>query len=110
VTDPVIQEFSARFLIGELIIHKRFDYRGVISDIDPVFNLSEEWYETVARSRPPKDQPWYQVLVHQSGLLTYVAEQHLQSDPSDEAIQHPMISEFFSGFHNGRYIQENPLH
>ena len=49
-----------------IVHHKKFDYRGVIIDVDPVFMGTEEWYEEVARSRPPKDKPWYQVLVHNS--------------------------------------------
>ena len=48
---------NARFSIGNLVHHKLFDYRGVIVDVDPRLMLSDEWYETVARSRPPKDKP-----------------------------------------------------
>ena len=55
---------QAQFSIGDLVYHKLFDYRGVVVDVDPRLMLSEEWYEAVARSRPPKDQPWYRVLVH----------------------------------------------
>ena len=57
--DPIA---SADFSVGELILHKRFEYRGVVVDVDPTFQLSEEWYDQVARSRPPKDAPWYHVL------------------------------------------------
>jgi heat shock protein HspQ len=52
--------------------------------------LSDEWYETVARSRPPKDQPWYRVLVHNSANETYVAERNLELDASEEPVRHPM--------------------
>jgi heat shock protein HspQ len=54
---------EARLQVGQVVRHRLFDYRGVIYDVDPVFSLSEEWYEQMARSRPPKDQPWYHVLV-----------------------------------------------
>ena len=54
---------KAKFAIGELIHHRLFDYRGVVFDVDPDFQGTEEWYTRVARSRPPKDQPWYHVLV-----------------------------------------------
>ena len=43
---------------------------------------TDEWYEAVAKSRPPKNEPWYHVLVHQKGHQTYVAEQNLQPDPA----------------------------
>ena len=58
------QTSTAQFSVGDLVHHKLFDYRGVIVDVDPEFQLTEEWYETVARSKPPKDRPWYHVLVH----------------------------------------------
>ena len=48
-----------RFRVGQLIQHKLFDYRGVVFDVDATFQGSAEWYETMARSRPPKDRPWY---------------------------------------------------
>ena len=54
---------QADFHIGQLVLHAKFGYRGVVFDVDPVFQLSDEWYEQVARSRPPKDRPWYHVLV-----------------------------------------------
>jgi hypothetical protein len=57
---------NACFSIGDFVHQKLFDYRGVIVDVDPQMMLSDEWYEAVARSRPPKDQTWYRVLVHNS--------------------------------------------
>ena len=32
----------ARFAIGEVVRHRMFDFRGVIFDVDPVFNNSDE--------------------------------------------------------------------
>lgn len=99
----VIPIHRARFSVGELIHHRLFDYRGVIFDVDPNFQLSEEWYETVARSRPPKDEPWYHVLVHGTDNTTYVAERNLESDTSGEPIAHPLVEKYFTGFEDGRY-------
>ncbi len=53
------------------------DYRGVIVDIDPYFQLTDEWYETVARSKPPKNEPRYHVLAHDAINLNYVAVRHI---------------------------------
>lgn len=94
---------SAKFFIGQLILHRKFDYRGVIVDVDPVFMGTEEWYQQVARSRPPKDRPWYRVLVHDGQQETYVAERHLAADPSGEPVVHPMIEQFFDRFEEGVY-------
>ena len=89
--------------IGQLVRHKLFYYRGVIYDVDPVFMLSDEWYELVAKSRPPKDEPWYRVLVNDSDHETYVAQRNLEADPTGEPIAHPAVSYYFSGFENGQY-------
>ena len=77
---------SADFSVGELIHHKRFEYRGVVVDVDPTFQLSDDWYDQVARSRPPKDAPWYHVLVHEAEHMTYVAERNLEPDTSGQPI------------------------
>jgi heat shock protein HspQ len=95
---------QAKFSVGDLVQHRLFDYRGVIVDVDPEFMLTEEWYEQVARSRPPKDQPWYRVLVHNGSDQTYVAERNLFPDLSAEPIVHPQLDEFFIGFVDGRYV------
>ena len=95
---------NARFFVGELIRHRLFDYRGVIIDVDPYFMLTDEWYELMAKSRPPKDRPWYRVLVHNSNHETYVAEQNLATYPEHEPVNHPDIDSYFEGFANGRYI------
>ncbi len=95
---------QARFGIGQLVHHVLFDYRGVVYDVDPTFAGSEEWYEQVARSRPPKNQPWYRVLVHEQGHVTYVAERNLEEDTSAEPIRHPATWQLFERFEDGVYV------
>jgi heat shock protein HspQ len=99
-----IEPTNAMFSIGDIIQHRLFDYRGVIVDVDARFMLSDEWYDQVARSRPPKDQPWYRVLVHSSNSETYVAERNLSLDMTSEPVDHPMLKSFFDDFVDGRYI------
>ena len=96
-----------QFAVGELVHHRLFDYRGVIVDVDPDFQATEEWYRAVAKSRPPKDKPWYHVLVHESFHTTYVAEMNLERDENRHPIEHPMVEQFFTRFENGRYFSEN---
>ena len=40
---------------------------------------------------PPKDEPWYHVLVDGSTQMTYVAERNLEADPDPGPIQHPLL-------------------
>lgn len=95
---------QARFSIGQCIYHRRFNYRGVIVDVDPEFSGPDEWYERVAQSRPPRNEPWYHVLVHDARDETYVAEQNLSEDSSLEPVNHPLLNEFFVDFEKGIYI------
>jgi heat shock protein HspQ len=95
---------QARFSVGELVYHRLFNYRGVVVDVDARFMLSDEWYDQVARSHPPKDQPWYRVLVHSSNDETYVAERNLTADINIEPVDHPLVKEFFEDFIDGRYV------
>lgn len=94
---------KAIFSVGDLVHHKLFDYRGVVVDVDPHMMQSDEWYEQVARSRPPRDKPWYRVLVHDAMHETYVAERNLEPDTSDAPIRHPLVDFFFSDFSDGHY-------
>lgn len=95
---------QARFGIGQIIWHLKFHYRGVIADVDPAFSLSEQWYQTVAKSRPPKDQPWYHVLVDGSDATTYVAERHLRLAEDARPVRHPQLEQHFSSFNGERYL------
>ena len=103
-------DHRARFHVGQLIHHKRFDYRGVIVDADATFQGTEEWYETMATSRPPKDRPWYHVLVDHAVHMTYVTEQNLEPDLSGEPIAHPLLDQFFDELRDGLYVRARSVH
>ena len=85
---------KAKYCIGQLIQHKLFDYRGIILSVDLEFKSTDEWYEAVAKSRPPKNEPWYHVLVHQAEHATYVAERNLEADSSSTPIEHPLVDQY----------------
>ena len=82
---------KAQFHIGQIVHHVLFDYRGAIFDVDQQFAQDDTWYDTMARSRPPKDKPWYQVLVDGATHTTYVAERNLEPDDSGQPIDHPLV-------------------
>lgn len=93
-----------KFYVGQIVHHRRFDYRGVIVDVDASFNGSDSWYDSVAKSRPPKDQPWYRVLVDGAEFETYVAERHLEQDGCSEPVKHPAVETHFCGYQDGQYL------
>ena len=102
---PTMNKIHCKFTIGQLIHHRRFDYRGVVYDVDATFQGSNDWYGQMAKSKPPKDQPWYHVLVHQSWQTTYVSERNLEEDTTEAPILHPLTEQFFTGFEKGCYLQ-----
>lgn len=95
---------EANFSVGQIVHHLRFDYRGVIIDVDPIFQGTDDWYEQMARSCPPKDEPWYHVLVDGQGMQTYVAERNLEADRSFSPIDHPEIPQYFEDVTDAGYI------
>ena len=95
---------NCKFSIGDIIHHLRFDYRGVIYDVDATFQGTEEWYNQMAKSKPPRDQPWYHVRGDQSASMTYVAERNQEAGSSSTPIEHPLVDQYFSQFKNGKYI------
>ncbi len=97
-------ESIAQFRPGQLIHHKLFEYRGVVFDVDPIFQGTDAWYEQMAQSRPPKGMPWYHVLVHDAAHTTYVAEQNLELDHSMEPVRHQLIGAYFDRFEKGAYV------
>jgi len=98
-----------KFKIGQVVQHLRFAYRGVVHDLHETFGQSDEWYEQVARSRPPKDKPWYCVLVNGGEHETYVAERHLEADTSGEPIKNPQLDDYFDEFRGDHYARTQNL-
>jgi len=96
----------ARFKLGQVVRHRRFAFRGVIFDIDPEFNNTEEWYQSIpAEVRPRKDQPFYHLFAENSETeyIAYVSEQNLLLDTSGEPVRHPQVAEVFERDSEGGY-------
>jgi len=56
------------------------------------------------RSKPPKDEPWYCVLVDGKVHVTYVAQRNLKPDGTNLTIVHPLLSDYFSEFDGSAYV------
>ena len=97
------------FHSGQIVEHVRFGYRGVVYHCDAEFSLTDEWYDQMAKSKPPKDQPWYGVLVDGSDSTTYVAQRNLMPSRNKDRIDHPDIIFYFEKFDGFEYIPR-PLH
>ncbi|WP_265518811.1 heat shock protein HspQ [Nitratireductor luteus] len=97
---------TAKFSIGQVVRHRMFPFRGVIFDVDPEFDNTEEWYEAIpAEVRPRKDQPFYHLLAEneETEYVAYVSEQNLLEDDSGVPVRHPQLFELFVETSDGRY-------
>jgi heat shock protein HspQ len=97
---------KAKFALGQVVRHRFYPFRGVVFDIDPVFNNSEDWWLAIpAEIRPVKDQPYYHLLAEnaETEYIAYVSEQNLLADESGVPLRHPQLGEFFVEEEDGRY-------
>src|SRR5690242_8058835 len=103
---------AAKYKIGQVVKHRVFPFRGVVFDIDPVFNNTEEWYQAIpAEVRPAKDQPFYHLFAEnaESEYIAYVSEQNLLPDNSEEPLRHPQVAEVFDRDDAGGYRPRHTL-
>lgn len=94
------------FCIGDVVRHRLYPFRGVIVDVDPEFDNTEEWYAAIPEDiRPEREQPFYYLLAENSETYysAYVSQQNLLSDIENGPVNHPDIDNVFDGFEEGRY-------
>lgn len=105
---------AAKFSLGQVVRHRVHPFRGVIFDVDPMFNNTNEWWESIPEeNRPAKDQPFYHLLAENetSYYVAYVSEQNLVMDDSGEPVDHPEVSAMFGALREGgRYDLDGRLH
>ena len=103
---------QARFAVGQVVRHRFYPFRGVIFDIDPEFDNTEEWWLSIPEDiRPHKEQPFYHLFAENSDseYIAYVSEQNLLPDTSGEPVRHPQISEVLKRDRQGNYRLRNTL-
>jgi heat shock protein HspQ len=97
---------SAKFAIGQVVKHRVFPFRGLIFDVDPEFDNTEEWWLSIPEDvRPSKDQPFYHLFAEnaENEYIAYVSEQNLLPDDSGEPLRNPLIQEMFVEGEGGHY-------
>jgi heat shock protein HspQ len=102
----------AKYTIGQVVRHRVYPFRGVVFDIDPLFNNTEEWYQSIpAEVRPHKDQPFYHLFAEnaETEYVAYVSEQNLLPDESGEPIRHAQVAEIFDRDDDGAYRRRDAL-
>jgi heat shock protein HspQ len=103
---------NAKFHIGQVVKHRIFPFRGVIFDVDPEFDNTEEWWNAIpADVRPRKDQPFYHLFAEnaETEYIAYVSEQNLLPDDDPLPIRHPQVRAVFDGPEHGVYRPRGPI-
>jgi heat shock protein HspQ len=59
---------------------------------------------TMAKTKPPRDRPWYHVLIDEFEHRTYVAERNLEPDPNPAPIRHPDVALHFERLKGDHYV------
>ena len=97
---------QAKYAVGQVVRHRFYPFRGVVFDIDPVFDNTEEWWESIPEDiRPHKQQPFYHLLAEnaETEYIAYVSEQNLLPDETGQPLRHPQLAELFTEDENGGY-------
>jgi heat shock protein HspQ len=105
-------ERTAKYSIGQVVKHRLHPFRGVVFDIDPEFNNTEEWWESIPKDRrPSKDQPYYHLFAEnaETEYIAYVSEQNLLPDTSGVPVRHPQVAEMFEQDERGAYRMHSLL-
>ena len=91
--------FLAKFHIGMAVRHRVYGFRGIIFDVDPEFDNTDEWYDSIPEDvRPRKDQPFYHLFAEtpeKVPYIAYVSEQNLVKDENPNPIHHPDLNKYF---------------
>ena len=97
---------TAKYGIGQVVRHRKYPFRGIIYDVDPVFSNTDEWWLAIPEEvRPHKDQPFYHLFAENADTeyVAYVSEQNLLPDTSGDPIRHPQVDEMFTRAQDGGY-------
>jgi heat shock protein HspQ len=92
--------------VGQVVRHRFYPFRGVVFDIDPEFDKTEEWWQSIPEDiRPHKQQPFYHLLAEnaETEYIAYVSEQNLLPDETGQPLRHPQLAELFTEDENGGY-------
>ncbi|NWR13229.1 FBX21 protein, partial [Paradoxornis webbianus] len=100
-----------KFRVGQVIIHRRFGYSGVIVGWDVKANTPEEQlqprYSPVEQNL--KGSPHYRILIHKANgfgkSTAYVPEEEITVIMGLE-VYHPDMETYFSGYDGSKYIMQ----
>ncbi len=99
---------TAKFNIGDVVVHTHQGYRAIVVDIDPLFQASGRYNPQACKRDFAQRNPWYRLLVDGSSQVTYVEECLLENDTSGQEINNPNLDSYL--VKRGGYYQSNSRH
>ncbi|NWR51490.1 FBX21 protein, partial [Regulus satrapa] len=101
-----------KYRVGQVIIHRRFGYSGVIVGWEVKANTPEEQlqprYPLVKQDL--KDTPYYRILINKANgfgkSTAYVPEEEITVIMGLEVVHHPDMDTYFSGYDGSKYIMQ----
>ena len=85
------------YRVGDVIVHRRYGYRGVVYGHDPQCSAPQDWQEAMKIELLPegREQPFYHILVdtrdRPGGMSTYVAQENMVLHKMERPVAHPWI-------------------
>ncbi|NXY83044.1 FBX21 protein, partial [Alcedo cyanopectus] len=100
-----------QFSVGQVIVHKRLGYSGVIVGWDAKANTPEGWlhHEHLPEKQDLKDTPHYRILINKvNGFgksTAYIPEEEITVIMGLK-VHHPDMETYFSGYDGSKYIMQ----
>lgn len=92
---------TAKFNIGDQVIHSIQGYRAIVVDVDPLFQASGRYNPQACKREFAHRNPWYRLLVDHSSQETYVEEPLLTLDTCLQPIDNPNITHYLTRKEDG---------
>lgn len=98
-----LREFDANlFRRGQVVRHRLFHFRAVVSDYDLECRRDDDWMATQP-GNPVRNRPWYHLLIDGNDGVAYVPEAQVEPADFENGVKHPLVPIFFDGEENGVY-------
>lgn len=96
------------YRIGQVVKHKKWGYRGVITGWDEQARAPKEWIASMHKENPGwTTQPNYAMLVdtrdRAAPQITYVPQENIEVIRSTKIV-HPQVEDYFEHFDGSQYI------
>jgi len=95
---------GALYQVGQVVRHRREGYRGVILEVDEECLADDRWWEA-QDPRPPREQPWFHLLVDASDRVAYVDQTSLETVDDVTGFRHPLLDQYFTDFLGDYYVR-----